>query len=346
LWRDALTKAKFNSAYIAHIVADKPTGPRGDKSLSKLLKNDISNLMLLCDPHHRLVDIADVQGHPVERLQEMKKRHERRIDIQTSLGDDKQSHILHYGANIGTLNAKLSWQKSYEAMSPQRYPADDNAIELSMKNSSFTDKEPTFWEIERENLRRQFTQKVEPRLTSNIGHLSVFALASQPLLIELGRLLSDVSAMDVYQHQKEPMDSWCWRDEQRHIPYKIVRPSTTHEQIALNLSLSANIDNQRIYSVLGHNVSIWVVTIEEPYNDFLKTRDQLSDFRRNFRLLLNEIKLSHGQNAILNIFPAAPVSIAVEIGRVWMPKADLTLRIFDQNSAKGGFVQAFDINSF
>jgi hypothetical protein len=67
LWLDTLTLAEFNSAYIAHIIADKPAGPRGDPELSEKLKSDITNLMLLCDTHHRLVDIADVAGHPVDR---------------------------------------------------------------------------------------------------------------------------------------------------------------------------------------------------------------------------------------------------------------------------------------
>lgn len=68
LYRDDVTQCEFNSAYIAHIIADKPGGPRGDAVLSEKLKADITNLMLLCDPHHRLVDKVDVAGHPVERL--------------------------------------------------------------------------------------------------------------------------------------------------------------------------------------------------------------------------------------------------------------------------------------
>jgi hypothetical protein len=31
LWLDSVTKFEFNAAYIAHIVADKPSGPRGDE---------------------------------------------------------------------------------------------------------------------------------------------------------------------------------------------------------------------------------------------------------------------------------------------------------------------------
>ena len=46
LWQDPLTKFEFNSAYIAHIIADKPKGPRGDVVLSKQLRFDLSNLRL------------------------------------------------------------------------------------------------------------------------------------------------------------------------------------------------------------------------------------------------------------------------------------------------------------
>ena len=39
------------------------------------------------------------------------------------------------------------------------------------------------------------------------------------------------------------------------------------------------------------------------------------------------------------LFPAVPVSVADEIGRVWMPKGDLPIRIFDETRADGGSVK-------
>ena len=40
------------------------------------------------------------------------------------------------------------------------------------------------------------------------------------------------------------------------------------KKVALNLSLSATIDNERIINVLGTDTSIWTVTIPKPDNDF------------------------------------------------------------------------------
>src|SRR5690349_12075783 len=85
LWLDSMTKHEFNNAYVAHIIADSPDGPRGDPILSKQLKADISNLMLLCDHHHRLIDVADVAGHSVERLRSMKALHENRIYVVSGI---------------------------------------------------------------------------------------------------------------------------------------------------------------------------------------------------------------------------------------------------------------------
>ncbi|MBU8880104.1 SAVED domain-containing protein [Bacillus sp. FJAT-29790] len=340
LWMDSLTQWEFNAAYIAHIIADSPNGPRGHETLSEKLAKDISNLMLMCDKHHRLIDREDVEGHPVERLVDMKKKHELRVEMVTSIGEDRKSHVLFYGANIGEHSSPVHWERTTPAMLPQRYPAEKPAIELSIMNSPFRDHQELYWTMESENLRNQFLDKVKRRLElGDIQHLSVFALAPQPLLIELGRLLSDICPADVYQLHREPSD-WKWQDDPEGFEYIVEKPEIIHKKVALNLSLSATIDNQRILNTLGDDVSIWNVTIPSPYNDYLKSSNQLRKIRKVFRELLNNIKLVHGHDNIIHVFPAVPVSVAIELGRVWMPKADLPLSLFDE---KDGFHHAFTI---
>jgi hypothetical protein len=344
LWMDDLTKAEFNVAYIAHIIADKSTGARGHSKLSEKIKSDISNLMLMCDEHHRLIDKIDVQGHPVARLRLMKRCHEARIELLSSLQEDKKSHVLLYGSNIGEQSASLSWKKAAHAMIPLRYPADPQAIELSLGNSAVEDHTNEFWEIERRNLRLQFNRKIKPRVagSGDVEHLSIFAFAPIPLLIELGRLLSDIPAAEVYQLHREPPD-WKWQEGPEIFEFFIEEPNATNATVALSLSLSANIDNSRISAVFpAKELSIWCMSIATPHNDFLKSREQLRLFRQHFRKLLDRIKARHGQDALLHVFPAVPVSVAVEIGRVWMPKADLPFCIYDQNRKLSGFIKALE----
>jgi hypothetical protein len=345
LWLDTVTKSEINGANIAHIVSDKPDGPRGDPVLSAQLKDDINNLMLMCGDHHRLIDHEDVTGHPVDRLQRMKATHEARIELVTGICPNKQSHVLLYGANIGEHNAPVSCNKAFTAMLPDWYPADAHPITLGMKNSSFQDRDLDYWQIEGVHLRQMVTQIVRPRLAEGaISHLSIFAVAPQPLLMLLGFLLCDLQAADVFQLHREPPD-WCWQYCIDSFVYSIAEPDEIKSKPALVISLSASISDERITAVLGNEASIWRITIPNPNNDFLKSREQVSQFRQQMRSLMNHIKSQHGENATIHVFPAMPVALAVELGRIIMPKADLPLRIYDQNQKLGGFVHALDIDT-
>lgn len=344
LWQDSLTLAQMNTSYIAHIIASSPNGPRGDGILSKELAADISNLMLLCDKHHRLIDREGADDHPVETLREMKRKHEDRIEMVTSITDDKKSFVLLYGANIGEHASPLTWKSTTTAMLPYKYPSESPAIELSLGNSSFQDDQRVYWKIESEHLKNQFKDKVKRKLELSDGkHLSVFALAPQPLLILLGKLISDIYPTDVYQLHREPK-TWKWQDGPANFDFKVIEPTNIHKNIALNLSLSATIDNGRITNILGEDTSIWTITIPSPNNDFVKGKNQLSKFRVLIRELFNKIKSIHGEENVIHIFPATPISTAVELGRVWMPKADLPLYLYDENKKNGGFQFTFSVD--
>jgi hypothetical protein len=340
LWLDSVTKVEFNTAYIAHIIADKPNGPRGHPTLSGTLKSDISNLMLLCDAHHRMIDKEDVAGHPVDLLRGMKKRHEERVELLGSLAPGKRTHIVLYDARIGTQHAGVSFGEAVEAVLPERFPAEARPIELGMKNSFLEDRDPTYWAAEREQLQAHFEGAVRPRLTlGDVKHFSVFAFAPQPLLMVLGSLLSDVYACDVYQRHREP-NTWRWQEDAEGLGFRMTRPTRSGGTPALNLSLSAAITNDRIEAVLGPECSIWTLSIDQPSNDFLRNKAHLAEFRGVFRHLLDQVKATHGQESVLHVFPALPVAAAVEIGRVRMPKADLPLKVYDQNWKNGGFAEA------
>lgn len=79
------------------------------------------------------------------------------------------------------------------------------------------------------------------------------------------------------------------------------------------------------------------------HNDFIRSQAQLSLFRESMRKLMVSIKGKHGQTIPLHIFPAMPVSCAIEMGRVRMPKADMPWVIYDQNNKEGRFIKALEI---
>lgn len=337
LWRDELTKCEINSSYIAHIIADKPTGPRGDQILSEKFKAEISNLMLLCDAHHRLIDCEDVEGHSVETLREMKARHERQVELATEHLSNKESHVLLYGAKIGEHNSPLTFRAASAAMFPDFYPAQGFPLQLSLSNYAPEDHTPEFWEVQDRNLIDTFRREVETYKREHlVRHFSIFALAPQPLLIRLGTLLSNLYMAEVYEYHKEPA-TWKWQKDNSEAGYEFLSCKGHHHIIALKVEVSASINDSRITNILGNDCSIYTITHKYPRLDSLRSKGHLAEFRDATRRAFAEIKGRHGEAAEIHVFPAMSPAPAVEFGRTWMPKADLPLIIYDQNSRKGGF---------
>lgn len=344
-----MTTGKFG--YVAHVIGDVPKGktgkggPRYDPKRSAALAGDIRNLMLLCGRHHKLVDVDAKDAHPEDVLLAMKEEHERRIEIQTAIQPDRASHVLRFGANIGTNQFLVARQELFNAMLPDHYPDNDGRpIDLDMPGFAQEDTEPTYWQALQANMRRQFTDQVRGRIErQEIRHLSVFALAPMPLLIELGRLLGDIVNVTVHQRHREP-ETWRWQSDKPPIDFRVSEPDRpVGKVVALKLGVSATINDDRIHAALGQSIPIWSITALVPGNDVMRRPEDLSTYRTLLRSIFNRIKACHGEDATIHVFPAVPVSVAIETGRVWMPKADLPLYVYDQNRKTGGFVKALDI---
>ncbi len=337
-------KSNLNTAYIAHIVSDAVKGPRGDEVLSPTLTKDPTNLMLLCDPHHRLVDGKSTwQEFPVPLLQEMKAEHEDRIEAVTSIARDRGCHVIRFAAGIGKNESPVNADAVKEALLPEFYPARHGMIDLDVPDLGIADGDPTYWPLHQRLLREKYQERVKGRLERNeISRLAIFGLAPMPLLIELGRLISDISEAHVRQLLREPK-GWSWMPDPGQMELKRTDPEKDGHSIALKLGVSGPIDDDRIKAVLGEDVSIWSLSAKNAHNDILRTPGDLALWRKELRAVFEAIKDHHGSAEIIHIFPAIPVSAAVELGRVWMPKAHMPMRIYDHNRALGGFRQTLDI---
>lgn len=332
--------------FIAHVVADSADGPRGNAVRSPLLAKDLNNLMLLCAKHHKGVDVDYLADHPESVLLEMKAEHEDRIAIVTGMAEERAAHVIRFAADIGQREALVSTRSIFNAMPPDRHPAEGRTIDIELIGCDYADHEANYWTTQQDNLRRVFMRKVKERIEQKeIRQLSVFALAPQPLLIELGHLLGDIVPVMVHQRYREPT-TWRWQPDQPAITFHVGEYDGPPQiAVALKLALSATLTDDRIRSVLGDDAAIWSLTGENPHNDIMRRPEDLAEFKRQLRRLFDRIKAVHGENTVINVFPALPNSAAVEVGRVWMPKADLPLKVYDQNRSAGGFIPTLTISS-
>jgi len=323
--------------FIAHIVADEPRGPRGDTLRSPALARSLSNLMLMCAEHHRLIDVVAPADYPEAVLLKMKAEHEERVDLVAGIDRERASYVLRCAAKIGNVEALVSIDDIFSSMLPEHFPASRQTIDLEMVGCAFADHEKEFWDIQVENLRRQFESSVRGRIErQDIKHLSVFALAPQPLLIELGTLLGDIVPVRVHQRHREPT-SWKWQPDQPPIQFLLSEPAEFDGAVALKLALSATVEDDRIRRAVGPNAAIWSLTADNPHNDILRRPEDQVAFRQHVRRLLDRIKARHGNGTTIHVFPALPNSAAVELGRVRMPKVDLPFLVFDANKKNRDF---------
>lgn len=344
VYKSEVTQERINVSQKAHIYAFSEDGPRGRGPYAEDASglNAADNLMLLCYSCHKKIDRLKSGGrYNAPLLKSWKAAHERRIKTVTGVNLSKRSHVVVYSANIGDGKAAIDPNEANSVLFPDWYPHQEEPIHLRMKWEESDDR-PDYWKVEEKNLVDMFGRSVLPRVEEG-GHFSIFALAPMPLLIRLGTLFTDRVRTEVYQKRREPVQTWRWSPRHKPVGFNLRRPGRISGPPALILSLSAKIARERANEVMGRNWTPWELSIENPNNDFLKTRAHLSDFRASARAVLAEIAKTHGNKHPLSIFPAMPVAAAVELGRVRMPKADIPWHIYDYNQQSGRFTKALEI---
>lgn len=349
LWQENLTCRKVINSNIAHIVpwSTSDKNKRYDPERAELLAKDISNLMLLCPEHHNSLIDKCSEEFTEEVLKEMKIEHEERISSATSIIPEMKSKIIKYSANVGKYTIQLNEKELYSSIFPEYYP-DGDIVEISL-NSSWHDNEEKYWEVEAEHLIKQIKEKLYPYINCNtskqIKHMSVFGFAPQPLLILLGYLLTDKIPVTVFQKNRNDGKDWSWKCSGGDFHINIEKPDIINGSMpVLNLSLSGKITNERIANVLGKNCDIWSMNVREPHANIINTQSRLNKFKKQARILLEEIKANYKEGTFLNIFPAMPISASIELGRLLLPKSDMPIKIYDQIDTKTGFKYALTIN--
>lgn len=328
--KHGITFDNCNLANCAHIIADSEDGPRGDKTRSRELAKDASNIMLMCPECHKYIDHEGKDKYDADTLFAMKKHHEDRMRFLTGLPEDTQARIVTYGTKIGDQKPDFSFEQLLKAILPDFYPNENGIIDLGGDWYTGSDWNE-YWSNEVKNLEYNCDSKIlRHQDRETVNRIALFGFAPMPLLVKLGTILNNKHEVEVYQKQRS--GGWAWPSTEAQIDYIINRPTDTSKRPILVLSLSFDI-TERIKEN-NKDSSIWELTIATPNPDFLQSRKMLYDFGRKVELLLDEIA-KDAQGQPINLFLAVPVACAIEFGRVWMQKANSPINIYDFNRHHG-----------
>lgn len=337
---DILTKKRGNYSNFAHIVADSKNGPRGDEVLSDKLCKEESNIMVLCRKHHKMID-DNPELYTKELLTEMKLEHEKYIEDLMKISNENSIVAVKYSFSVSNRAISINDDDIRRSAFKQRKYCSGDIINLA--DSKYDEKDDgNLYKIECENMENNFFRIVKPLLKKdNVLKIFLYAIAPQPLLIYLGMLFSDISNVEVQQLQREPIQEWYLNEElTKEFDVKMYIPEKKHSKVALNISITGDISEKRIRDVMGEDCDIIKIESSIHGNDIIKSKNQLEIYKKIIREAYEKIKDVYGRDCKISIFPAMPVSIAVETGRCWMKKTHPDLIIYDE---KNGFKKCLEI---
>lgn len=340
LCEDWLTGKVVNGSQIAHILP-VANSARATEEQTEELKTDINNLMLICYKHHNLIDKSAPNEYPEERLLAMKRKHEERIMRATAVQENKQTLVVMYAANIEHDTPLLSYSMAQQALSPEYYVSEHSPIRIQLNGKTY-ETDDGFWKFEQLNLMRSIQQNVIDHFGEcGYEHISVFALAPQALLVQLGVLLNEKYPVRTYQKIRTP-NTWRWQEESLDLPLQVKREGDKEKQPVVIFALSGYDIISRTKAYYKEEADFWIVTTDEPRLDLIKTESQLNVFNVFTRKLYEEIANST-KYELVHIHMSMSNSCAIELGRTWMPKVHKNLLLFENN--KDVIEEAITINN-
>ena len=336
---DEVTLREYNKSNVAHIVASSPGGARGDETRSHQLSGELSNLMLMCPEHHKLIDDFE-DDYPEERLLEMKRKHEDAIAAQCDLIYTEPTELLMVTSPIkGRYPVKISFKSCANAVMPQKRVSGSNGqrIQIEVEDDYHS---THYWESVSRGLERRFFQTVTAILEESPNvHFSVFPLAPMPLIMKLGYKMGDKVRAEVFQYSRS-RDSWNWNTHEQTNHFSAEKQILREgRRVALVLSLTADIAPTRITEVYDADI-LYFIRAEHFGVDCIQSQADLVAFWREYQRVCDEIKNIYPQIREIGVFPAMPVSAAFEVGRRFMPGVYQKLRIFDDDN---GFFETLTI---
>jgi len=299
--------------------------------------------MLLCLKHHRLVDRNPTE-FPADRLLAFKTEHESRVARATNFSISQPSHVLQVraaiaGARVASLTREDIWQVLTAA---RHFPATDAPLVVEMADLGYSDMDAEFYQTCEATLTRKLeTAFAQHGALHHSSHLSVFALAPMPILMVLGKILGDARPSTIYQYDRFA-ESWCWLDPKcqdvRSFSHTISGPEDTNH-VALVIDLSATVDSDLVGAAMQPYGDFPTVrfTTPQPAYSLIRNPKDLRTFHERMRECLNAIETKFGSQCTIHVFPAMPASTAVQFGRLLLPKASPSLRIYDHHGERAGF---------
>ena len=273
-------------AYLAHIVASDPRGPRGTNEDSHRLSNEPENIMLMCDAHHRLIDSFAPERFDATRLREMRREHTAKVRKYRAAMQRPVAQVMTIFGDIGNTPTYFPDSEFIEALIAEGYSTHPEVKRHLTYQSRDDRTAPDFWG----NYLRQMELPIrvmvqdlgQPDMAS-ADELAVFPLHHSATLVLAGRIVGEARRVRVFQPSRKHR-SWLWNPDVAARPagtFKVSElTSTLVDEVFMTVELTARLDERAIPNSLVTAVTSgampWIrLTIDTPDGECIQRKEDL-----------------------------------------------------------------------
>jgi hypothetical protein len=341
-------------AYLAHIIASDPEGPRGTAEQSHLLSNHSENIMLMCDAHHRLIDSFEPESYKAPRLQEMRRQHTAKIRLYRNAMQFPQAQVTTLFGDLGNVQTHFPDSDFIEALLAEGFSMNPE-VKRHITFEGRDDRTPAdFWGNylrEMELPIRNMVQDLGKVPASDV--LAVFPLHHTPTLVLAGRIIGEARQVRVFQRSRQ-RKSWQWNSDATALPNEAFKvsglTSDQADEVLLTVELTAHIDRSALPNSLAKTVEEgnmpWVrVKADAPNGECIQRKEDLLQFIDVARRTINAIQDKMRAKTV-HLIAVCPVSAAFSIGQLMQAGHHAVFNLYDRPNGQFPFREAFSINGY
>ena len=320
LTMDETTGYEGNYAYLAHNVASSENGPRGIVVMSDHLSDDPSNILLLCDKHHRLVDKIAAIDYPANRLSRM------RADFCTTV-----SRLLN-GLSYEPVPAlSISWPVQRASIAaPSNIQVNQGMTKMKWRmNSSglmdISDNDSFLKTIPSDQLHSLWPKIIEDaseKILSLIGRnqfrAALFAFGLMPQLIALGAKIGNKQEIIPMLRYRDG-NQWTWPadapSEKTYDIFGLENLEQNEDEIVLTLSFT---NHPPVFDEFVKQIKLKTIRIQANNmgNGAIGHPKNGIEFMAEMQRLLHNLKCSYGIHKI-HLLPCASNAVCLFFGKAF-----------------------------
>lgn len=143
----------------------------------------------------------------------------------------------------------------------------------------------------------------------------------------LGYAIGDKVSVKTFQHFNDTED-WKWRNQGDGISIHCPETDSPSSDVNLFINISGVIDS----NLISGDYPTYTIDANNPGMSFLQSYEQVLDFRKKYREVLDKIRYCHGESVLIHLYPATPNPINFEIGKGIKKNLDPTIILYDKTS--------------